>query len=93
MKWNQVTDYDPVPAGCGSAPRLVLSIENSTPFSSLTRRTQIQRRRIIMNEPTDFPLIILAVVAYGMVGVLLALTFLLPVAVAQLTVPTIHDHL
>jgi hypothetical protein len=46
-----------------------------------------------MNEPIDLPLIILAVVAYGMVGVLLALTFLLPVAVAQQTVPKIHDHL
>jgi hypothetical protein len=46
-----------------------------------------------MNEPTDFPLIILAVVAYGMAGVLLALTFLLPVAVGQQTVPKIQDHL
>jgi hypothetical protein len=46
-----------------------------------------------MNEPIDFPLIVLAVVAYGMVGVLLALTFLLPVAVAQQTAPTIHDRL
>jgi hypothetical protein len=46
-----------------------------------------------MNEPIDFPLIILAVVAYGMVGVLLALTFLLPLAVAPQAVPTIHDQL